>query len=352
MSGCNSQKSDGWSFCSDTTMIDESVLFSNDTEPPEVRLLFKPNKVVSVKAANDSTTYVEGKDYTVDLEKGLLKLTENSTIKSYNLYGDVINHGQWKDSKGRHILWGEADLMHGLQLKVTYTHNGTEWKGKTFVPQSQPEKLPTVSEKLRAGKPCSIVLCGDSISVGYNASGFVKAPPHLPPYGEQVVESLKAKSKADISYNNISKAGAGAGWGKAQLSVLNKHNPDLAIIAFGMNDAGRRGSHTDRADNYKKNIKFIIDGLRKNNPNVEIVLVGNMLPNSEFKPHEGHFENRKRLLELADEYDGIVVADVMSVTQEILKKKKFADISGNHLNHPNDWLHRLYAEVVLRVIGW
>ncbi|MBT3296985.1 MAG: hypothetical protein HN919_09675 [Verrucomicrobia bacterium] len=83
----------------------------------------------------------------------------------------------------------------------------------------------------------------------------------------------------------------------------------------------------------------------------EIILVANMLPNEEFKPQSAHFENRERLLELAAERDGVVVADVMSVTAEMLKRKKFADISGNNLNHPNDFLHRLYASVILRVMG-
>jgi len=81
-----------------------------------------------------------------------------------------------------------------------------------------------------------------------------------------------------------------------------------------------------------------------------VILVANMLPNPEFKPHAGHFENRTRLVKLCGEYDRVALADVMTVTEAILKRKKFSDISGNNLNHPNDFLHRVYAEVILGLI--
>ena len=35
----------------------------------------------------------------------------------------------------------------------------------------------------------------------------------------------------------------------------------------------------------------------------------------------------------------------------MLERKKFADICGNHVNHPNDFIHRLYASVILRTLG-
>ncbi len=80
------------------------------------------------------------------------------------------------------------------------------------------------------------------------------------------------------------------------------------------------------------------------------ILVANMLPNPEFKPHAGHFENRRRLYKLEGEFERIAVADVMAVTEALLRRKKFADISGNNLNHPNDFLHRIYADVIVGVI--
>ena len=154
-----------------------------------------------------------------------------------------------------------------------------------------------------------------------------------------------------IDFQNVSKAGKTSPWGLKQLERIKEHKPDLVMFAFGMNDAGKQ-NHQEKSDRYESSIRALIEGLRKDNPKTEFVLVANMLPNPEFKPWDGHFENRRRLLKIAGEQEGVVVADVMAMTEEMLKYKKFADISGNNLNHPNDFLHRLYAEVILGVLGY
>jgi hypothetical protein len=43
---------------------------------------------------------------------------------------------------------------------------------------------------------------------------------------------------------------------------------------------------------------------------------------------------------------GIVVADMTSLWIEMLKSKKYWDLTGNGVNHPNDFGHRIYAEVL------
>jgi len=333
-------------------MRDESVFFSTDVGNRSVQLLFKPEKILSVRPANGTTDYVAGKDYEVDLEKGVIRLLPGSAIKSYNLLTDVLGDRRFKNRHrdGQPFFHGEGDFMHSKQCRVSYTYSGDSWKGKTCLPKPQAEKLPNITERLSSKKASSVLLVGDSISVGYNASGFVNAAPHLPAYGEQVADRLKKSTGAPVDFHNISKAGAGAGWGLGQMAKLTETNPDLAIIAFGMNDAGRL-NHQGRNDGYEKNTRGIIEGLRKDNPKIDIILVANMLPNKDFKPYIGHFGNRDRLYKLAKEFDRIAVADVMAVTEELLKRKKFSDISGNNLNHPNDFLHRVYAEVILTVMG-
>ena len=55
-----------------------------------------------------------------------------------------------------------------------------------------------------------------------------------------------------------------------------------------------------------------------------------------------------RMSELSDRpLTGIALADVSSVWQEILKSKTYLDFTGNGVNHPNDFGHRVYAEVIL-----
>lgn len=334
------------------TMEDETVFFSNDVDERSARLLFKPERVLTVRPANSDQPYVEGRDYAVDAEAGVIRLLPGSAIPSFNLLTDVLGTRQFKSltRPGQPLLFGEGDFMHSKQVRVTYTHRGGEWEGQAFVPRPQPEKLPNFAGRLRAKTASSILVVGDSISAGYNASGFLKVPPCQSPYAGVVVQRLQQASGAALTLHNVSQAGATAAWGSKQMPKLLEAKPDLAIIAFGMNDAGRQ-NHTAHADAYEQNIRALIEGLRHENPHVDLILVANMLPNEEFKPHEGHFENRKRLYKLAGEFERVAVADVMAVTEELLKRKKFADISGNNVNHPNDFLHRVYAEVILTVIG-
>ena len=45
---------------------------------------------------------------------------------------------------------------------------------------------------------------------------------------------------------------------------------------------------------------------------------------------------------------GITVADVQTVQKELQKRKRYLDITGNWLNHPNDFLAGIQAQVVFR----
>jgi lysophospholipase L1-like esterase len=337
-----------WSFYGDKLMPDESLLFSSDVDSRFGRLLFKPTKVLSLKAADESITYEEGKDYTVDYEKSLIKLTDNSRIPCSQLYGGTgKNYGRFKNRKGQKMLFSEADFFHKLQVKVAYEHNGQGWDDKTFVPANKVSEFPQLHNALKTKEKFTLALIGDSISVGYNASAFVKAAPYLPAFGPQVADALKKKFKRDVTFFNQSRAGGGAGWGVGNVPKVLAQNPDLVMIAFGMNDGRRPGGE----QRYEDNIRKMILALRKSQPKLPIVLVANMLPNEEFSQHKGHFANRDRLLKLEKEFANLAVADVMSVTAAMLKVKKFADICGNHVNHPNDFIHRLYASVILRTVG-
>ena len=337
-----------WEFYGNKIMPDESVLFSADVNPRTANLLFKPNKVISVKAADESITYEEGKDYTVDLEKGQIHLTKDSRIPCPKLYGgDKKPYGPFKNKQGQKMLFSEGSYFHKLQLKVAYEHSGKEWDNKDFIPAPKSEKFQSLHQKLKTNDTVKVALIGDSISFGYNASGFVKAAPHQDPFGPMVAKRLDKAFAAKIEFSNNSRPGATVGWALKNVQKTLPLKPELVMIAFGMNDGRRPG----RDQLYEDQLRKLIDILRKNDSKVEIVLVANMLPNEEFSDHKGHFANRDRLYKLEKDYQNVAVADVMSVTEAMLKRKKFADICGNHVNHPNDFIHRLYAEVILRTIG-
>jgi acyl-CoA thioesterase I len=47
---------------------------------------------------------------------------------------------------------------------------------------------------------------------------------------------------------------------------------------------------------------------------------------------------------------GRALVDMTSVWEELLITKSFWDLTGNGVNHPNDFGHRIYAEMVLRLL--
>jgi hypothetical protein len=47
---------------------------------------------------------------------------------------------------------------------------------------------------------------------------------------------------------------------------------------------------------------------------------------------------------------GIALADVYKIWCRFLERKDFYDLTGNGVNHPNDYGHRIYASVVLELL--
>jgi len=57
------------------------------------------------------------------------------------------------------------------------------------------------------------------------------------------------------------------------------------------------------------------------------------------------------LHKLAAKYDFCAVADMTTMSQELYAMgKRFRDMTGNNINHPNDFLARIYAQVLLKAL--
>ena len=46
----------------------------------------------------------------------------------------------------------------------------------------------------------------------------------------------------------------------------------------------------------------------------------------------------------------VTFADVTTPWLELLRRKHFSDLSGNNINHPNDFGHRVYADVICQLL--
>jgi len=235
------------------------------------------------------------------------------------------------------VLHSEGRFFHDLQVQVCYWHKTDLWKDPY---KPQPERLTRVLAKLRAKQPIKLVALGDSITQGFNASGFEQAlaEPYQPCYPQLVANTLQKRFGSKVTLVNFGAAGAEAGWGVEMVPKVTAEKPDLVFLAFGMNDGG----------SYDKKMTKMRDDVIAQNPDADIVMVSPMTMNPLFAGAEGFVWKAKFLGELVKE--NMALADVTAPWIEVLKSKNFSDISGNNVNHPNDFGHRLYAHVILDLL--
>jgi lysophospholipase L1-like esterase len=266
------------------------------------------------------------------------------------MYPKVTDQNSLAGSKahpGKVLLFAEGHLFHDLQTVAEY-ETDERWTG--FVPARAAEFLPRTIARLESKEPLRLVVLGDSISAGANASAFIRANPYLPPYPQRVARGLEALGASHVTLINLAVGGKTSSWGLTRLPDVIADKPDLLIIAFGMNDALRGDSVGALPRQYGSNMREMITRARRALPKCEIILVASMIGN----PDWDHLEQsrfrqfRDELLRL--EGPGVAVADVTSFWAAVLKRKSFADLTGNGLNHPNDFGHQIYSQVILELM--
>ena len=309
----------------------ESVVFVGDgREPIEGNLLFQPDTILSVTNAGADVRYVAHDDYYVDLQAARIVRVPGSRMPWITREAAAAADGQ---------------LTHGRTVAVTYSHASGQWRG--FVPASAGTDLPRTTRRLQLREPLTICVTGDSISEGYDASGFHALPPYQPPFAALVASALQQHTGTDVRLHNFGTAGwttADALWDTARITAVN---PDLVVVAFGMNDA----SYAE-ADEYAGNVSRLVAAVRADVAHVEFILVSPMLPTPEcdWLVHARFAKYRDVLAQISG--DGVGLADVTRLWTDLLARKDPHDLSGNGWNHPNDFGHRIYAQTILAVIGY
>ena len=226
-----------------------------------------------------------------------------------------------------------------MQTFVTYATASHDWPVQ--MPTFDVRVLPRTVQRLRSQKPISVVLLGDSISTGCNASGWADGMPYQPPYPTLLQQHLEACYDTRVTLANLSVSGKATPWGLTMIEKVVQQKPDLVILAFGMNDSAGRS-----AKEYGRNTAAMISKTRKALPNAEFILIASMLGNRDWVllKHDVFPLYRDQLAKLCE--PGIALADMTSVWTEFLKRKKDSDLTGNGVNHPNDFGHRVYAQVI------
>lgn len=346
----------------------EPICFSEDAEGHLTggQLLYQPNQILSVTSYDGTVFYEEGIDY-IKEASGLI-LTEHSRIPFFSRdiyckpFTGVPETAWVRLPDEQHYIEVISDV-HRWQPLVTYTHKSV-WDG--FSPSNTSFSLPRSMKKLQNGGDFHLVFYGDSITAGWEASGCNESAidmvtledypvtlwhaPYQPAWAELVSNSLQAHyPQSHIIKRNRAAGGSTVQWGVENAQKLvHPCNPDLVILGFGMN------SMQESAKAYKTAILSIIQTIRNEHPDCEFLLVSPMIPNPEIKgfQHNQLPAQQDALYQIAAESEGICVAPVHSMFRELVAHKKhYLELTGNCINHPNDFSIRIYAQTILSVLG-
>jgi lysophospholipase L1-like esterase len=226
-----------------------------------------------------------------------------------------------------------------MQSQVTYEHDPGQWTAP--VPAFDPKALPRTLGRLRERKPLQIVVLGDSISTGCNASGWGGGPPYQPAYPELVRRHLEARYGGEVRLTNLSVGGKDTAWALTMVDQVAEPRPDLVVVAFGMNDAAGRP-----APEYRANVERLLARVGERLPDAEFLLVATMVGNPAWvRLRQDLFPAYRDALATLRR-PGVALADVTTPWSRFLELKQDWDQTGNGVNHPNDFGHRVYAQVI------
>lgn len=307
---------------------DESVLlFDDGTGPASGRLLFAPNRVLTVRDPARQGTYVEGQDYAVEGDR-IVRLPGSRMPR---VAATELPKGDypWFDLAGKHVF-------------VTYTHDDA-WKGPT--PQFEGDNLPHTMALLRGRKPLTIVALGDSITLGINVSGFRNVPPYQPPWPSLAADRLgKIYDDSKVTLYNVGLGGMTAQWGAGNSKdAVAALDPDLVIVAFGMNDFW-----SVEPEAFRQSIEAILAAVRARRPKAEFILVGSMRFDPAYTKdplYIGHFDGYVReMRKLVG--PGVRLFDMAALSTALYEKKGQKSL-GTDPMHPDDYLARWYAQGIV-----
>ena len=324
---------------------DESVLFlSENGQTPNANLLYPPTEILGVCSSDFEIQYQEGIDW--ELKDGKLYLPAGSAIASMDagalhFYSDETQ--DCFDAKdGGKILYKTKGFFHKQQVLVTYRHEAG-WVPAQSMPGSH--ALENVKNKITETKHINLCFYGDSITAGCDGSKPLGFAPFQDSWPRLVTESFEKTYGCEVTYVNTAVGGKQSDWGLENVEErLTAYDPDLVVLAFGMND----GTEKVDPEAFRHNIMGIKSSVLARNPKAEFILISTTVANP-----ESVFDGRQReYLPILTECmgQGDILVNMTEVHDRLLTRKRFVDMTGNNINHPNDYLIRVYAQMILEGI--
>lgn len=332
----------------DNIIYNETVVLEDNGTTISGQLLFEPTEIISIRDYTlekeyDITEYTFDKNFIIRSETSTMPYLTTEQLAGKNLPEEFSFSTYQAKEPGTEIIFTEGIGIVMHQIAVTYKHEG-KWTGIT--PVHQPLALQKFKEKLEAGLEVTIVLNGDSISTGANSSGVLGIKPYMDDFGTMFKTYLENTYHSKVNFINTSLGGTMSSWGKENVDPnVNQYQPDLVIIGFGMND----GSLGVKANTYHDNIEFMIKSIKATNSDANIILMHTIYANPLSLQNQNQESYLTELENLKNQYD-VALLDMGSITETMYKTKKGVDILANNINHPSDFLVRIYTASLIQIL--
>ena len=321
----------------------ETVMFIERDGKRTGRLAFSPKRIISITDGMGNA-YEVGKDFYLDGDeicalRNNCKYVREEWLANKNVPDFIETESERWGFKSRMLM--SPPFMYDMFYFVTYERGDVRNMPK---PVAQDICLPLTYERLKKGK-LHLVFYGDSISNAANSSWEMKKPNPEPTWREQAKRNIEAQFNAEVTLHNYSRSGYGADWGRdAVEEKFAGEEAHLVLIAFGMND----GSANVPQKRFEENLKAIMEKIQATVKNsdgkgVEFILISTPLPN----PYSTEVARLQPLYaDVAQSLvkEGVAHIDMTAVWKWLMGKKRYCEISGNNINHPNDFSYRFYGD--------
>jgi len=281
-------------------------------------------------AAAGSVVYEQGRDWVINYAQGTIARAKASRMPDFStnvLFGQKnFDHSKFAAcSNHAFFVWVDYKTRAGSPLAVDSDQKALLSKTRT---------------KLEAGGPFRIVAFGDSITEGGEASTEALR------FQNRYAEALRKRfPKAEITVENGATGGDTTGMGLARMEekVLTRQ-PDLVLVAFGMNDHNIEAYGTPLAK-FEKNLETMVTSIRERT-GAEVILLSTFPPNPDWAFGSHQMEKYAAATKATAARLNCAYADVYSVWMKVLARKDSPSLLGNNINHPNDFGHWLYLQAL------
>lgn len=314
----------------------EILVFAEEQGEVTANLAFDSPQDVEIfdRAGNrlrDGADYrIEGrKVYLLDLTRKYLR---EGWLQYKNLPTDLPTENEIYKIRGCTLF--SAEYLRDMQYLANYRHNPARIKIYDKI------RLLKTYDNLKNDGSLKIALFGDSISNAANSSWEMGKEGYRH-WLEDAASFAERTYGANVQWENFSRSGFGTEWALTAVEEKFKnYRANLVIIAFGMND----GASGMGAADFARNVSDLMQKIRLLHDDTEFVLVATILPNPDckdvYKTQEKYYAALCRL-----EGEGVCVLNFSALSEFLCNRKRYVEISGNNLNHPNDFTYAFYTDV-------